>query len=161
MSTTTLSSIRKDVLAINKVAKELELGKSVSLSYTVVSSTKSVKRIELAICATDLNNEFKLTVKGVSARVCNFRLQQNKKGVQLLDSLTSVETLSDDSAMFCNEVRESARKYAMSQNVTKFNFDKKVEKYVEVVSRRIARLQQEIDIELKAREELKAIEKTC
>lgn len=158
MSTTTLSSIRKDVLAINKIAKELELGKSVSMAYTIVSSSKSVKRIELAISATDLNNEFKLVVKGISARVCNFRLQKNKKGVELLDSLTVVETLSDDSATFCDEVRASARRYALSQNVTKFNFDKKVEKYIETVSKRIARLQQEIDIELKAREELKA---TC
>lgn len=157
----TLSGIRKDVLAINKIAKELELGKSVSMAYTVVSSTKSVKRIELAIYATDLNNEFKLVVKGVNARVCNFRLQQNKKGVQLLDSLTSSETLSDDSATFCSEVRESARKYAMSQNVTKFNFSKKVEQYISIISKRIARLQQEIDIELKAREELKALEKAC
>lgn len=157
----TLSSIRKDVLAVNKTAKALELGKSVSMAYTVVSSSKSVKRIELAIYATDLNNEFKLTVKGINAKICNFRLQKNKKGVELLDTLTAVETLSDDSETFCNEVRESARKYALSQNVTKFNFDKKVEKYIEIISKRITRLQQEIDLELKAREELKAIEKAC
>lgn len=155
----TLSSIRKDVLAINKIAKELELGKSVSLAYTVVSSSKSVKRVELAIYATDLDNEFKLVVKGISARVCNFRLQlQKNKKVALLDSLTSVEMLSDDSAMFCDEVRASARKYALSQNVLSFNFEKKAQKYIEVVARRVARLQQEIDAEIKAREELKA---TC
>lgn len=157
MSTSTLSGLRKDVLAINKIARELELGKSVSMAYTIVSSSKSVKRIELAIFATDLDNEFKLVVKGISARVCNFRLQKNKKGVELLDSLTSVETLSDDSATFCDEVRASARKYALSQNVTKFNFSKKVEKYIEIVAKRVARLQQDIDTELKAREELKAI----
>ena len=155
---TTLSEVRKNALAVNKTAKSLELGKSVSLAYTVVSSTKSVKRIELALYATDLDNEFKLVVKGISSRVCNFRLQKNKKGVELLDSLTSVETLSDDSATFCNEVRESARKYALSQNVLSFNFSKKAEKYIEVVSRRVARLQQECDAEIGAREELK---KTC
>lgn len=153
----TLSEIRKNVLAVNKTAKALELGKSVSMAYTIVSSSKSVKRIELAIFATDLNNEFKLVVKGVSSRVCNFRLQKNKKGVQLLDSLTTVETFSTESATFCDEVRESARKYALSQNVCNFNFDKKVEKYVEVISKRVARLQQDINEELKAREELKAV----
>lgn len=161
MSTSTLSSIRKEVLAINKKAKELELGKSISMAYTIVSSSKSVKRIELAIYATDLNNEFKLTVKGVNARICNFRLQKNKKGVELLDTLTAVETLSSDSETFCDEVRASAKKYALSQNVTSFNFDKKVERYIAVISKRVTRLQQEIDIELKAREELKAIEKAC
>ena len=155
---TTLSEVRKNVLAVNKTAKALELGRSVSLAYTIVSSSKSVKRIELAIYATDLDNEFKLVVKGVSARVCNFRLQKGKKGVQLLDSLTSVETLSSDSSTFCNEVRESARKYALSQNVLAFNFSKKAEKYIEIVSKRVARLQQECDLEIKAREELK---ETC
>lgn len=155
----TLSEVRKNVLAINKMAKSLELGKSVSMAYTIVSSTKSVKRVELAIYATDLDNEFKLVVKGISARVCNFRLQlQKNKKVALLDSLTSVEMLSDDSAQFCHEVRESARKYALSQNVLSFNFEKKAQKYIEVVARRVARLQQEIDAEIKAREELKA---TC
>lgn len=118
-----------------------------------------MKRIELAIYATDLNNEFKLVVKGISARVCNFRLQlQKNKKVALLDSLTSVEMLSDDSAKFCDEVRASARRYALSQNVLSFNFEKKAQKYIEVISKRIARLQQEIDTELKAREVLKA---TC
>lgn len=155
---TSLSEIRKEVLAVNKMAKFLELGKSVSMAYTIVSSCKSMKRIELAIYATDLDNEFKLVVKGISSRVCNFRLQKNKNGVQLLDSLTSEEMLSSESSIFCQEVREASRKYALSQNVLGFNFEKKAQKYIEVVSRRVARLQQECEQELKAREDLK---KTC